>query len=346
MKNSVLLHDFEEIVQINCYEIFQGKTFLISGATGLIGSTLIRFLLYLNQTAEREITIYAIVRNKQKAERIFKDWKSEKLHLIVMDLVSDMFLPEIKVDYIIHAAAITTSKMMVANPVETLMTSITSTKKMLDFAVQKKAIMIFVSSMEVYGTVETNEKVGESMLGYIDLANVRSCYPEGKRTCECLCNAYAAQYQAKVVSVRLAQTFGAGILPGENRVFAQFVKSAMRGDPIVLHTLGKSEGNYVYLSDAVRAILLLLEQGKYGEAYNVTNENSHCTIAEMAELVANEIGKEKSTVLFDLKDGCGYAADTKLFMSSRKMNELGWYAKVDLKEAYHRLSDFLFEEQK
>lgn len=346
MKNAVLLRDFEEIIQINRYETLKGKTFLISGATGLIGSTLIRFLLYLNRMEEREITVYAIVRNEEKAERIFRDWKSEKLHFIVMDLASDTSLPEIKADYIIHAAAITTSKLMITNPVETLMTSVVGTKKMLDFAVQKKAVMVFVSSMEIYGTVETGEKVDESMLGYIDLGNVRSCYPEGKRTCECLCNAYAVQYQAKVVSVRLAQTFGAGILPEENRVFAQFVKSAMEDKPIVLHTFGKSEGNYVYLSDAVRAILLLLEHGKYGEAYNVVNESSHCTIAEMAELVADEIGKEKCAVSFELKDGCGYAADTKLFMSSRKINELGWYARVSLKEAYHRLAHFLLEEQK
>ena len=85
--------------------------------------------------------------------------------------------------------------------------------------------MVFISSMEVYGILNTQDhKITENQLGYVNLASVRSCYPEGKRYCECLCNAYAAQYNVNVVTARLAQTFGAGILKTENRVFAQFAK--------------------------------------------------------------------------------------------------------------------------
>ncbi len=74
--------------------------------------------------------------------------------------------------------------------------------------------------------------------------------------CENMCVAYAKQYDLPVSIARLSQTFGAGILQTENRVFAQFARSAIRGEKIVLHTLGKSEGNYCYTRDTVKALIL------------------------------------------------------------------------------------------
>lgn len=200
--------------------------------------------------------------------------------------------------------------------------------------------------MEAYGIIDKSEKVKENELGYLDLDNIRSCYPEGKRACECLCKGYYAEYGVPTIQIRLAQTFGAGIHYGENRVFAQFARSAMKKSPIVLHTAGKSEGNYVYTSDAVQAILFLLLHGIEGETYNITNENNHMTIYDMAKLVAKTIGGDTCEVVVDIPENAeklGYAPDTKLYMSSRKINELGWYAKVDLNEAYVRLCAYLKE---
>ena len=62
--------------------------------------------------------------------------------------------------------------------------------------------------------------------------------------CECLCSAYASEYQLPVKIARLAQTFGAGVNPSETRVFAQFARSLIHGEDIILHTEGKSYGNY------------------------------------------------------------------------------------------------------
>ena len=158
--------------------------------------------------------------------------------------------------------------------------------------------------------------------------------------CECLCTAYAAQYGLNVVSARLAQTFGAGILPTEGRVFAQFAKSAVNGEDIVLHTTGESEGNYVYTADAIRAILLLLTEGKSGEAYNIANEESHITIRHMAELVAEEIADNKIKTIIDIPEdsaSLGYAPPVKMWLDASKMQNLGWKPNVGLIEAYRRM---------
>jgi nucleoside-diphosphate-sugar epimerase len=175
---------------------------------------------------------------------------------------------------------------------------------------------------------------------------VRSGYPESKRLCECLCTSYAEQYGVGVTIARLAQTFGAGILPTENRVFAQFARSALAGENIVLKTRGLSEGNYVYGADAVAALLLLLTKGISGEAYNVCNEASHTTIREMAELVSQTLSRGKSKIVLELdeKGASGYAPDVRLFLSSEKLRSLGWVPTADLREAYRRLGEFLGEQ--
>ena len=338
----VLEEDFDKITKRDIsWDALRNSSFVITGATGLIGSLIVKYLLYANRTMNFGANIYAVVRNVEKADKIFAEEKTDALTYVVADLTKEKVNCEGDCDYIVHAAAVTASKVMVSDPVGTICTSIDGTEKMLQLAVEKKAkAFIYISSMEIYGQPTVGGKTAEKALGYVDIENVRSCYPEGKRMCECLCTAYAAQYGVNVISARLAQTFGAGILPTENRVFAQFARSVMRGENIVLHTTGESEGNYVYTADAIAAIMTLLVKGKAGEAYNIANEDSHITIRNMAELVAREIAGEKIQVVIDIPEdsvSLGYAPPVKMWLDASKMRELGWKPEIGLVEAYKRM---------
>ena len=342
---NVLIDDFKRIADSDLpFEEIRNRSFLITGATGLIGSLLVRALLYCDKVHKLNLTIYALVRNVEKAKGIFGE-DTPALAYIVADLAGDDIRGDFDCDYVIHAAAVTTSKLMVSDPVGTIRTAIDGTEKLLKLAVEKQArSFVYISSMEVYGQPKTEGKTAEKDLGYIDIGNVRSCYPEGKRMCECLCNAYASQYGLNVKSARLAQTFGAGILPSENRVFAQFARSAMNGEDIVLHTTGESEGNYVYTADAVRAILMLLVKGASGEAYNIANEESHTTIRRMAELVADRIAGNSIRVVLDIPEDAsslGYAPPVKMWLDASKMRGLGWTPTVGLEEAYRRMISWM-----
>ena len=321
----VLEEDFDKITKRDIsWDALRNSSFVITGATGLIGSLIVKYLLYANRTMNFGAKIYAVVRNVEKADKIFAEEKTDALTYVVADLTKEKVNCEGDCDYIVHAAAVTASKVMVSDPVGTICTSIDGTEKMLQLAVEKKAkAFIYISSMEIYGQPTVGGKTAEKDLGYVDIENVRSCYPEGKRMCECLCTAYAAQYGVNVISARLAQTFGAGILPTENRVFAQFARSVMRGENIVLHTTGESEGNYVYTADAIAAIMTLLVKGKAGEAYNIANEDSHITIRNMAELVAREIAGEKIQVVIDIPEdsvSLGYAPPVKMWLDASKLS--------------------------
>lgn len=346
-EKNVLAEDFEAVAQSDLpWEAFKGRSFVVTGATGLVGSLLVRALLYCDQVHGLGIKVYALVRNVEKAKQIFGETNAPEY--LVADLAKDEIVGDFACDYVIHAAAVTTSKLMVSDPVGTIRTAIDGTEKLLKLAVEKKAqAFVYISSMEVYGQPKTDGKTAEKDLGYIDISTVRSCYPEGKRMCECLCNAYAAQYGLNVKSARLAQTFGAGILPTENRVFAQFARSAVNGENIVLHTTGESEGNYVYTADAIRAIMLLLVKGESGEAYNIANEQSHTTIRSMAELVAEQIAGGAIRVVLDIPQDAsslGYAPPVKMWLDASKMRALGWEPTVGLADAYRRMIRYMGEQ--
>lgn len=346
-EKNMLAEDFEAVAQSDLpWEAFKGRSFVVTGATGLVGSLLVRALLYCDQVHGLGIKVYALVRNVEKAKQIFGETNAPEY--LVADLAKDEIVGDFACDYVIHAAAVTTSKLMVSDPVGTIRTAIDGTEKLLKLAVEKKAqAFVYISSMEVYGQPKTDGKTAEKDLGYIDISTVRSCYPEGKRMCECLCNAYAAQYGLNVKSARLAQTFGAGILPTENRVFAQFARSAVNGENIVLHTTGESEGNYVYTADAIRAIMLLLVKGESGEAYNIANEQSHTTIRSMAELVAEQIAGGAIRVVLDIPQDAsslGYAPPVKMWLDASKMRALGWEPTVGLADAYRRMIRYMGEQ--
>lgn len=346
-KNSVLQEELVDIAKnINELQYLNNKTIVITGATGFIGSVLCNSILCANRLYGCNITVYAVVRNILKAENIFQNvLDRQELKIIKCDFLDNKRIEiEYDVDYIVHTAAVTTSKLMVEKPVDTLMIAINGTNKMLELAREKSASsVVFISSMEVYGSFDKEEYVDENKYGKIDILDVRSSYSEGKRICENICVSYNHQFGIPVKIARLAQTFGPGISKDDNRVYAQFAKSVIEGKDLILHTKGLSEGNYVYISDAIDAILKVLKSGEDGEAYNISNEESHMQIREMAELVAENVAGGNIKVIYEIQSQNAYAKDTKMKMNSSKMINIGWKPQVSLYDTYIKMISYIRE---
>ena len=321
-----------------------GKVVMVTGATGLVGSLVVKALLYANESYGLSITPVAVVRNPAKMAKVYGE-RASLVKTVRCDLAREPISYADSVDYIVHGAAVTTSKTMVERPVDVIDLSIGGTRSALEVARERGARVVYLSSMEAYGTVEAGGRTDERGLGFVDPQAVRSCYPESKRMCENLCTAYLAQYGVESCVARLAQTFGAGVLPGESRAVVAFSSAAARGEEVTLKTRGLSDANYVYGSDAVAAILTLLERGVPGEAYNVANETCHMTVAEMAELAVETVGAPGSRVVFDVDEtnSSGFAPDTRLFLDSGKLRSLGWEPLVGMPEALRRLVAYLGE---
>lgn len=313
-------------------------SFLITGATGLIGASLIRCLL----TLDKGIRVIAPVRNSEKAAAMFGDL-FDRVEWMECDLVSCDYDQVGKVDYVVHCAAPTSSKFFVDCPVETIRVIYEATAFMLNYAHRQSVKgFVYLSSMEVYGSGLPDTKITEDMQGYWDVMSARSSYPVAKRASENLCFAYASEYGVPVKVARLTQTTGAGIAKDDNRVIAQFARLAARGEDIVLHTTGESARPYCYTTDCVSGLLYILLKGKNGEAYNVANESTYISARGMAEFLRDQFNPSID-VRVELNDNMGYAPVTKLNLSSGKLRSLGWQPRYDLKQMFSRLIEYLSE---
>jgi len=349
MKSEYLKNDLEQLAIALADYGLSGSTIMVTGATGLLGSLCVKAMIQHNRQYGNAVSVIALARSEEKVREVFADEYDGRNAIPYVSFVYQDINVEIdnslNCDYIIHTAAPTVSKAFITRPVEVLDSIYSGTRAVLQYAAEQRVKgMVFLSSMEAFGQVSTEKRLSEEELGYIDLGSVRSCYSEGKRVAELLCACYAREYGVPVRIARLAQTFGAGVSRTENRVFAQFARSALAGEDIVLHTAGRSVGNYCYTADSVSAIFMLLAVGENGEAYTIVNESTTRTIKELAELAAEVLSGGRSKVVMDIpKDAdFGYAPETALRLSANKICDLGWEPNVNLEEMFRRMLPDLF----
>ena len=331
---TVLEQDINEIINNFDMSVFSGKCVMVTGATGLIGKICTKALLLVG------INVVALVRNKEKGENLFGEAKN--LRLLVQDINSPINYDG-RVDYIIHCASTTSSSDFVEKPVETIYTAINGTRNVLEYAKRRGKYlqgMVYLSSLEVYGKTE-KENISEEDLGYIDILSARSSYSQGKRMAETMCISYGKEYNVPVKIARLTQTFGAGVSKEDNRVFAQFAKSVINKEDIVLFTEGETKRNYCYTTDAVRGIFTILTKGENNQAYNIANKNTYVSIADMAKTLENTDTK----VVFKIDNiDRGYNPTIKICLDTTKLEQLGWNPKVGLPEMFDRTIKSMKEE--
>lgn len=306
------------------WEKLYGKTVLITGATGLIGRTLVYGLHRANKIHGLNMRVLALVRNRARAEERFKAILADDMLTFVVGSVENMPVISESVDYIVHGASQTASREFINHPVETLQTTLNGTMNLLQLGKEKDIKgFVYLSSMEVYGYPEKGHKVKENEIGRFEPQNMRNSYPIGKIVSENLCCSYAKEYGIPAMSIRLTQTFGAGVNYNDTRVFAYFARCVQEKTNIVLKTKGETERCYLYTTDAATAILTVLLNGKAGEIYNAADESTYCSIAEMAEQVAESACIEE---VYDIQDTAANGFPDTLYMDldTNKLQKLGW----------------------
>ena len=312
-----------------------GKSVLMIGASGMIGSFLIDTLMAANEQLGIKIKVYAMGRNRQKLEKRFASYLELDTFEIVEGDVTEPLPKEIQADYLIHGASNTHPKAYATDPIGTIMTNLAGTEQVLKHAVATQPVRIlFLSTVEIYGENRGDiEKFTEDYCGYIDCNTLRAGYPEGKRVSESLCQAYIAKHDLDIVIPRLCRTFGPTMLLSDTKASSQFILNAVEQKDIVLKSEGNQYFSYVYVGDAVSAILHLLLEGEKGEAYNVSSENFDLRLKELAQQLADISGKQ---VIFELPDEIeqkGFSKASTAILDNKKIKENGWYPIFELKES-------------
>lgn len=324
---------------VDISRVFKGKKIMITGATGLIGQALVNTFIEMNKIWNLEMKVYCVVRNLHKAEKLWGA-ESEKIIYIKKDFIKDDLNSEEKVDYILHTVSVTDSYSFVNRPVETILTGLEGINNVLNFAYKNKvSSIVFLSSMEVYGKGFGVNEIDENMIGALNPLEERNSYPIMKIMSENLCRSYYKEYGVDVKIARLSQTFGPGVEYNDGRVFMEFARCAIEKRNIILNTDGKSERMYLYTYDAVEALLYILLKGEAGQAYNVGNKNTYCSIYEMANLVKNQIADNQIDIIVNKKENIKYMKEHHFKLNIEQIEKLGWKPRYDMYDMYKRMID-------
>lgn len=311
-----------------------GKSVLITGAAGMLGSCMVDILIHLNETLGYEISIYALGRTSSKLEARYKGYTEKAYFHILEKDISKPFELEDKIDYIVHAASNASPELMLNYPVDTLLANVIGVNNMLELAVKCKSKLLYVSSGEMYGQPDETtlaEGFYEEYCGYVDYKSPRSCYPSGKRAAEVLCQSFKHQYGVHVNIVRPCHCYGPTMTSSDNRAVSQFIRDVMNGKDIVLKSTGELVRSHCYVVDVAYAMFYVMLKGENGEAYNIADKNSEVNIKTFASIVCAT--KEKQ-VLFDLPtdfEKQSFSKVVRQVLSAKKLEGLGWHAMYDLK---------------
>lgn len=316
------------------WEKLEGKTVLISGASGMIGSFLVSVLM----ARPENIRVIGIGRDMEKARKRFaRYWERPDFLFLSHDMNQPLSLDE-RADFIIHAASNTHPAAYSADPIGTMTTNLLGTLNLLEFAAAwGNCRFLFASSVEVYGENRGDQKYfDEAYCGYIDCNTARAGYPESKRAGEALCQSYIRQKGVDAVIARLSRTYGPTMLLSDTKAVSQFLKKGAAGEDIVLKSAGNQLYSYSYVADAVSGLLTVLLKGECGQAYNIADTNSDITLKELSAMIAEKSGTKVVFQLPDAREAAGYSTATTALMDGGKLKGLGWQAHWDMEQGVER----------
>lgn len=309
------------------------KRLLVTGATGLVGSCLVDLLMAYNKHSNAGLHIYALGSTEQSVLRRFPSYRqNEFFHPHGADLsCPGIVLPA--ADYLVHTASCSHPLQYEAHPVGVIRLAVQGTLNVLQHAVNIPGSRAIVcSSYEVYGhPVPPKSPVfSENEFGLLNFAQTRSCYPEGKRLVENLCQAFRAEHHCHIATARLASTFGPTVKEGCSKADACFLHDVLLGQPITMRSMGTMRRTWCYVVDAAAALLSILTDGA-AEAYNVGSFDA--SLREFAECLAALGGVQLRDEIQDP------SVRYELTMDCSKLRSLGWFPLWDMRKGIKNTLD-------
>jgi nucleoside-diphosphate-sugar epimerase len=264
-----------------------GRTILLTGGAGFIGSALAARLLPRNR-----VVVFDTGARNALADSGLVDHPN--LKFIIGDVLDPAALREAirGCTIVVHLAAIAGVDTVIKMPVTTMKVNMIGTYNALEAALAEGTIERFVdfSTSEVFGSYAYKVSEGDvTSLGAVGEA--RWTYAVSKLATEHLSHNYRVQYGLPALSVRPFNIYGPGQV-GEGAIH-RFIVRALRGEDIEIHKDGSQIRAWCYVDDIVEAVLrCLVRPEAVGEAFNVGNPRSVLTIYDLARMVVRLSGSE------------------------------------------------------
>ncbi len=297
-----------------------GKTVLVTGGGGFIGSHLCERLL-----ADGNDVICL--------DNFFTGAKENIRHLLPNPgfelLRHDITQPiSLEVDAIFNLACPASPVHYQHDPVQTAKTNVLGAINMLELARRLKIPVLQASTSEIYGDPKVHPQT-EDYWGNVNTIGPRSCYDEGKRCAETLFFDFHRQHKLAIKVVRIFNTYGARMLPNDGRVVSNFIVQALSGKDITIYGDGSQTRSFCYVSDLIDALVKMIgTPDSVTGPINLGNPGEF-TVLELARKIIDLTGA-KSKIVFEKlpqDDPCRRKPDI-----SKAKQTLGWEPKVSLDE--------------
>jgi UDP-glucose 4-epimerase len=259
----------------------QGRA-LVTGGAGFIGSHLSELLL----AAGWEVWALDDLSTGSLAN-LDRARENERFHLVVDSVLKPAVVNELvhKVDVVYHLAAAVGVRLIVEQPVKTLVTNLEGTEVVLEHCSRFGKRVLVASTSEVYGDHrEERPLVEDDRRIYGPTTQRRWAYADSKAMDEFLALAHHAERDLDCVIVRLFNTVGPRQSGQYGMVVPRFVRNALQGAPLEVFGDGKQTRCFCHVSDTIRGLHGMMERGTAGEIYNVGSQNK-IAIGELARTV-------------------------------------------------------------
>ncbi len=331
-----------------------GKTVLVTGAAGFIGSHLCDALLAAgacvvgidNFATGRESNIAHLLDESSSYKKATHSVDGDDLDafgapgsflFIEADasVAVERYLPTtVRPDIILHFASPASPPQYQRLPVETYQVNAWGVHHLLTYLknYNPDGRLVFASTSEVYGDPLEHPQT-ESYWGNVNPNGVRSCYDESKRMGETICGVFERDFGIDVRIVRIFNTYGPRINPTDGRVIPNFIKQGVAGEPLTIYGDGAQTRSFCFVSDLVAGIVELASRDDLsGTTVNLGNP-SEITTLKVAELVKK---LTKNTQKFEFKPLPQDDPTRRQPNISLAKKILGWQPTVTLEDGLER----------
>ncbi|MFZ9627787.1 MAG: UDP-glucuronic acid decarboxylase family protein [Ilumatobacteraceae bacterium] len=305
-------------------------TSVVAGAAGFIGSHLCDALL----ASGHDVVGIDNLATGQRAN-LDAAFANPRFRFVEHDITAP--LPELgTVDQIFHLASPASPNDFATMPLEILAVGSEGTRRLLDLAERNSARVLLASTSEVYGEPLVHPQV-ETYWGNVDPIGPRSCYDEAKRFAEALVTAYHTHRGVDTVIIRIFNTYGPRMRPGDGRVLVNFIDQALRGVPVTVYGDGHQTRSFCFVSDEVRGIVAAMSGGLPGP-FNIGNP-VEITILELAHAVVRLTGSSSDVVCEPLPPERAGDPSRRRPDISLARRDLAWEPVVELDEGLRVMID-------
>jgi CDP-glucose 4,6-dehydratase len=299
-------------------DFWQDRPTLVTGATGLVGSWVVRRL----QAVGAEVT--CLIRDWVPQSELVRSGLIEQVRVIRGDIgdqaLLERALGETEIDTVLHLAAQTAVGVANRNPISTFESNIRGTWSLLEACRRSPTVkqIVVASSDKAYGE--------QARLPYTEAMSLlaRHPYDVSKACADMLAQSYAHTYGLNVTVTRCGNFFGGGDL-NWNRIVPGTIRSVLRGERPVIRSDGRYVRDYFYVEDGAAAYLLLAERQATdpqlrGQAFNFSTELQLTVL----DLVGRILGLLESPLEPDVRNEASNEIRCQFLSAAKARKELNW----------------------